>query len=85
MNSTAKALIAQSQGWNCANPGNDCPLYILGDGRFGKDLYEVDHVEQYAKSGKHTNNLRALCSYCHAVVTRKQIAARRNESDSEEE
>ena len=75
LNWTAKALIAQEQNWCCANPSGDCPLYKLGDGRFGKDLYEIDHVEMWARSGRHSGNLRALCSFCHAVVTRHQMAS----------
>jgi hypothetical protein len=83
MNSTSKALIAQAQGFCCGNPGGDCPLYKLGDGRFGKDLWECDHIEMYSKSGKHTGNIRAICSYCHAVVTRLQIAQQNVEDDRE--
>ena len=83
MNSTSKALIAQTQGFCCGNPGGDCPLYKLGDGRFGKDLWECDHIEMYSKSGKHTGNIRAICSYCHAVVTRLQIAQQNMEDDRE--
>ena len=60
MNSTSKALIAQAQGFCCGNPGGDCPLYKLGDGRFGKDLWECDHIEMYSKSGEHTGNIRAI-------------------------
>ena len=75
LNPTAKALIAQQQNWTCANPGGDCPLFRLGDGRFGRDLYEVDHIQPFSKSGKHSGNLRSLCSYCHAVETRQMIAA----------
>ena len=82
LNWTAKALIAQEQNWCCANPSGDCPLYKLGDGRFGKDLYEIDHVEMWARSGRHSGNLRALCSFCHAVVTRQQMAS--SEQCSEE-
>ena len=83
LNSTAKALIAQSQGWCCANPNGDCPLYKLGDGRFGRDLWECDHIAMWSRSGQHTGNLRGICSCCHAVVTREQIAKRIDESDPE--
>ena len=74
LNSTAKALIAESQRWCCANPNGDCPLFKLGDGRFGKDLWECDHIAMWSRSGQHTGNLRSLCSYCHACVTRQQLA-----------
>jgi hypothetical protein len=77
LNSTAKALLAQSQGWRCANPNGDCPLFKLGDGRFGRDLWEVDHIAMWSRSGQHTGNLRSLCSFCHAVVTRQQISQQR--------
>ena len=82
LNHTAKALIAQSQSWRCANPSQDCPLFKLGDGLFGRDLYEIDHIHMWSKSGQHTNNLRALCSFCHAVITRQQIAQTGVEEDS---
>ena len=84
LNWTAKALIAQEQNWACANPGGDCPLYKLGDGRFGRDLYEIDHVEMWSKSGRHSGNLRALCSFCHAVVTRQQIASQGDNAEEGE-
>ena len=74
LNSTAKALIAQEQGCVCANPDGTCLLFKIGDGRFGKDLYECDHIVMWSRSGRHTGNLRVLCSYCHAVVTRQQLA-----------
>ena len=84
LNWTAKALIAQEQGWCCVNPNGDCPLYKLGDGRFGKDLYEIDHVEAWSKSGRHSGNLRALCSCCHAVITRQQIARQEGYEEMEQ-
>ena len=84
MNSTSKALIAQSQNWTCSNPGGDCPLFKLGDGRFGKSLFEIDHVLMWSKSGKHSGNIRAICAFCHACVTRQQIAQQGDiESDHE--
>ena len=83
MNSTTKLLISQSQHWKCANPNGDCVLYKLGDGTFGRDLFEIDHIKPYSQSGMHSGNLRSLCSYCHAVVTRQQIAD--GASDDEDE
>ena len=61
--------------------------HILGDGRFGRDLYEIDHVEMWSKSGgKHTPGTpsSSRCSFCHAVVTRQQIYLTRLRGDRAE-
>jgi hypothetical protein len=84
LNSTSKLLIACKQSFKCKNPDGTCPRYKLGDGTFGEDLFEIDHIQAYSRSGLHRGNLHAICSACHAKRTRKQIAEREaRESDSE--
>ena len=87
LNSTSKALIACRQRFKCANTDGECPLFKLGDGTFQEDLWECDHISPWNKSGRHTGNIHALCSACHAKRTRRQIAERveRNASDTEDE
>ena len=81
LSSTKKLLIAQSQNFACANPLNICPRFKLDPplGRFGEDLFEVNHKKAFATSGIHTAggmNVEALCSFCHAAITRLQIVER---------
>jgi 5-methylcytosine-specific restriction endonuclease McrA len=87
LNSTSKALIACRQAFKCANVDGECPLFKLGDGTFQEDLWECDHINPWNRSGRHTGNIHALCSACHAKRTRRQIAERAegNGSDTEEE
>ena len=87
LNSTSKALIACKQGFKCANIDGECPLFKLGEGTFQFDLWECDHISPWIRSGRHTGNMHALCSACHAKRTRRQIAERaeRHGSDTEEE
>ena len=87
MNSTQKLLLACRQEFKCAAPlGKErCPRYQLGDGLFGEDLFEVDHIQMWSKSGRHIHNLRCLCTACHARITRRQIAGRDTESEGDEE
>ena len=84
LNPTAKALIAQQQNWMCCNPEGDCPRFKIADGRFGRDLYEIDHIQPFSRSGRHSGNLRGLCSYCHAICTRQLIASQCEADDTEE-
>ena len=76
-NSTEKQMIAAAQQWRCAGE-DDCPLKVLNDGRFDRSLYIIDHQEPYSRSGKHTGNRRAICCWCDAVKTRREIAERKH-------
>ena len=87
-------LIAASQGWKCTSGDPDCPLLVLTGGYFDQSLYIIDHTTPYAASGKHYNNRRALCVWCDAVKTRREVAERKHrpptpsedgESDAEDE
>ena len=74
---TQRQQIAARQKWTCAG-GAECPLRVVNPpGLFTPEaLYDVDHVQPWAESGKHFGNLRALCAHCHSVVTRRSCEAR---------
>ena len=76
VSSTQRQQIAASQVWRCV--GDDCPLRMINppDGLFDQSLYEIDHVESWSSSGRHTGNLAARCVYCHSKKTRRECDAR---------
>ena len=67
-----KLYIAGLARFRCADPLNNCPLKQIGDGTFTEHGFEIDHVVPFAKSWHHSGNLRCLCPYCHALVSRWQ-------------
>ena len=67
-----KLYVAGLARFRCADPLNNCPLKKIGDGSFTEHGFEIDHVVPFAKSWHHSGNLRALCPYCHALVSRWQ-------------
>ena len=86
-NSTEKQLIAASQGWKCAGE-EDCPLKVLnssGEPFFDQSLFIIDHEVPYSASGKHLGNRRAICCWCDAVKTRREIADRKHRRPEGEE
>lgn len=74
--STQRQQIAAQQGWKCA--GENCPLIIINPphGLFDDSLFEIDHVERWSDSGRHTGNLCAKCAYCHSKKTRRECEER---------
>ena len=82
ISSTKKAILAQQQSFKCCNPLGNCPRHKLAEGIFGPDLWEVDHINQWSTTALHstnlqgTSNFRCCCSFCHASITRSQIADR---------
>ena len=83
-NSTEKQLIAANQGWKCGSGADDCPLKVLTGGLFDQSLYVIDHSTPFSASGKHWNNRRALCVWCDAVKTRREIAERKHRPPSDD-
>ena len=93
LSSIQKQLVAASQNWVCSS-GESCPLHNLTPNHtFDSSLYIVDHKMPYSVSGKHSNNLQALCCHCNSVKCRQELmngAYRRRadppvSSDEEEE
>jgi hypothetical protein len=83
-NSTEKQLIAAAQGWKCSSGDPKCPLLVLTGGYFDQSLYIIDHTTPWAASGKHWNNRRAICVWCDAVKTRREIAERKHRPPSDD-
>ena len=70
--------IAARQGWRCM--GENCPLKLFNGGFFTAEaLFDVDHIQPWAESGRHIGNLRCLCAHCHSVVTRKHCDEKHND------
>ena len=67
-----KLFIAGKAHFKCCNPYGSCPLYKLHDGSFDEHGFEIDHEIPFAKSFRSAGNCRALCPYCHALVSRFQ-------------
>ena len=92
LSSSQKQLVAAGQFWMCSS-GDACPLRILTPNHtFESSLYIVDHISPYSVSGKHSNNLQALCVHCNSKKCRQEVmngAYRRRDdpasSDDEEE
>ena len=76
VSSTERQKIAARQGWRCAS--EECPLRIINppEGLFDEGLFEIDHVERWSDSARHTGNLAARCAYCHSKKTRRECDAR---------
>ena len=74
--STQRQQIAARQHWRCA--GDNCPLLTIHPphGLFDETLFEIDHVEPWSVSGRHSNNLAARCAYCHSKKTRQECDQR---------
>ena len=77
--STQRQQIAARQGWRCV--GENCPLRIINppDGLFDNALFEIDHVESWSESARHTGNIIARCVYCHSKKTRRECDARHDD------
>ena len=73
LSSVQKQLVAARQHWICSS-GESCPLRNLTPNHtFDCSLYIVDHIRPYSVSGKHSNNLQALCIHCESCKTRKEV------------
>jgi hypothetical protein len=76
VSSTQRQLIAARQGWKCA--GEDCPLTVFNPphGLFDDALFEIDHIDRWSDSARHTGNLCARCPFCHSKKTRRECHER---------
>lgn len=73
LSSVQKQLVAARQHWVCSS-AEGCPLRNLTPNHtFDSSLYIVDHIRPYSASGKHSNNLQALCIHCESCKTRKEV------------
>ncbi len=72
-----KLHVAARQNFRCATVDRtSCPRWLLDNGVFGHDAFEIDHVTPHSAGGSDdVDNLRALCPACHAIRTRLQRIA----------
>ena len=82
-----KILTAAEQGWKCADPYGDCPMWRLSDGVFSAcgGLFEVDHIEPFHTGFRTIGNLQAICPVCHNAKCRRERLAAMEAGDANAE
>ena len=80
-----KLQLAADQGWRCADINGNCPLFLLGDGRFVSSMlpFEADHVEPWCKSYRNAGNIAILCVACHNAKSRRERLQALEQGDDE--
>ena len=79
-----KLHVAARQNFRCATVDRStCPRWLLDNGVFGAEAFEIDHIRPHAACGSdELDNLRALCHACHAIRTRLQRIATCGKEDT---
>ena len=87
MSATRSIWIAGRQHFKCAGDRAACPCWLLRDGTFGPEGWQVDHIERWADGYDNRDaNCRALCATCHFRVTKEQwMRTGRDDGDEEED
>ena len=84
MSHTRSVWLAGKAGYKCQGDPKTCPCWLLREGVFGPEGWQVDHIRGWAKGyDDRESNLRVLCATCHFRVTKEQIL--RDEEDEEED
>ena len=74
MSSTRSVWIAGKQGFKCDGDRGLCPCWLLREGVFGPEGWQIDHAERWSRGYDDRDaNLRALCATCHFRVTKEAI------------
>jgi len=83
MSSTRSVWLAGKQGFKCAGDKTLCPCWLLREGVFGPEGWQVDHISRWSDGyDDREPNLRALCATCHFRVTKESIL--RDEEDEDD-
>ena len=86
MSATRSIWIAGKQGFRCAGDRTSCPCWLLRDGTFASEGWQIDHIQRWADGYDNRElNLRALCATCHFRVTKEQMMNGDDEEEDEEE
>ena len=82
MSATRSIWIAGKAGFKCQGERSLCPCWLLREGTFGPEGWQIDHERMWSKGyDDRESNLRALCATCHFRVTKEAIL--RDESGDE--
>ena len=74
MSSTRSVWLAGKQGFKCAGDKTLCPCWLLREGVFGPEGWQIDHISRWSDGyDDREPNLRALCATCHFRVTKESI------------
>ena len=83
MSSTRSVWLAGKQGFKCAGDRTLCPCWLLREGVFGPEGWQVDHIARWSDGyDDREPNLRVLCATCHFRVTKESIL--RDEEDEDD-
>jgi hypothetical protein len=86
MSATRSIWIAGRQGFKCAGDKDTCPCWLLRDGVFGPEGWQVDHIQRWADGYDNRDaNCRGLCATCHFRVTKQQLMREGRDEDEDED
>ena len=86
MSATRSIWIAGRQGFKCAGDRDTCPCWLLRDGVFGPEGWQVDHITRWADGYDNRDaNCRSLCATCHFRVTKQQLMRGGRDEDEDED
>ena len=84
MSATRSIWIAGKTGFKCQGDRSLCPCWLLRDGTFGPEGWQIDHEREWSKGyDDRESNLRSLCATCHYRVTKETILMNEDESGDE--
>tara|TARA_B110000046_G_C12995294_1_gene399771 strand:+ start:1401 stop:1727 length:327 start_codon:yes stop_codon:yes gene_type:complete len=68
-----KLHVAASQNFRCGGDKKRCIRWVVDDGVFGPEAFEIDHKTPLSKNGTDSiDNLIAICPACHAIKSREE-------------
>ena len=87
MSATRSIWIAGTAGFKCQGDRSLCPCWLLREGTFGPEGWQIDHERMWSKGyDDRESNCRALCATCHYRVTKEAIMRDEGgESEDEED
>lgn len=84
MSATRSVWIAGKCGFKCQGDRSVCPCWLLREGTFGPEGWQIDHMERWSKGyDDRESNLRPMCPTCHFRVTKEAILRDEEECEGE--
>ena len=73
-------------GFKCQGDRSLCPCWLLREGTFGPEGWQIDHERMWSKGyDNRDSNCRALCATCHYRVTKEAILRDEGDESGDEE
>ena len=86
MSATRSIWIAGTAGFKCQGDRSLCPCWLLREGTFGPEGWQIDHERMWSKGyDNRDSNCRALCATCHYRVTKEAILRDEGDESGDEE